>query len=564
MRLGRRCSDPCDGVGQAADLGEEAFVGAALVQHELVGRHQDASAMRLQLARLREEGSPAPVRHVLVREHDVERSRTKLRERLDDARRHLDLDVSPERSGEVVADDDVIVDDQHSHRALGHAHRDTRLELDHRIAWWSTVGAGDRRARGERLFDAPGRNRRCVVERSRNGGGSWYRAPGPARGLAEEPVSRRTVNEKKASEQRKAAAPIDPRQLELVLADRAPRANGVAIAEPQGDDADRARAILTSLGELSSEEVFAAFEELDALPRDVVRAVLAVSTGPLPDPELLDDAIRRAHGFPPRALRLQTIAIVKDADIFDIGPVGEEQVRIAGTSWDGRDLPAEERLDEEIEGSFAGTLERHTLAEAGEPRFDVLRYAGDAGAIFRAGTAELVGAIAYDTVEMKDRRARVAIQDALARGLVLEAIKAEEPTTVDVPEETAREVLAPRKPTAKRSAAKATRAASKTVVAKEPAAKTAASKAGAKKKAASKAGAKKKAASKAGAKKAPTKKIASKASATAAVERASAKKATVKTKATRPSGKRTTAAKPTTKKASAKKASARKAPTKKG
>lgn len=377
-------------------------------------------------------------------------------------------------------------------------------------------------------------------------------------------MSRRTVNEKKASEQRKAAAPIDPRQLELVLADRAPRANGVAIAEPQGDDADRARAILTSLGELSSEEVFAAFEELDALPRDVVRAVLAVSTGPLPDPELLDDAIRRAHGFPPRALRLQTIAIVKDADIFDIGPVGEEQVRIAGTSWDGRDLPAEERLDEEIEGSFAGTLERHTLAEAGEPRFDVLRYAGDAGAIFRAGTAELVGAIAYDTVEMKDRRARVAIQDALARGLVLEAIKAEEPTTVDVPEETAREVLAPRKPTAKRSAAKATRAASKTVVAKEPAAKTAASKAGAKKKAASKAGAKKKAASKAGAKKAPTKKIASKASATAAVERASAKKATVKTKATRPSGKRTTAAKPTTKKASAKKASARKAPTKKG
>ncbi|MBX3260286.1 MAG: hypothetical protein KF782_11400, partial [Labilithrix sp.] len=179
---------------------------------------------------------------------------------------------------------------------------------------------------------------------------------------------------------------------------------------------DLAQAIVASLEGLSSEEVFEAFEELDALPPDVVRDALAPSTGPAPDPERLDDATRRAHGLPARALRLRTAAIVKDADIFDLGDVAEEQVRRAGQTWDGRDLAAEERLDDEVDGSFAGTLEHRVLAEVGgtnAPLFDVLLYAGDAGAIFRAGTSELVGAIAYSTVEMRDRRARSAIQAAL-------------------------------------------------------------------------------------------------------------------------------------------------------
>ena len=376
-------------------------------------------------------------------------------------------------------------------------------------------------------------------------------------GAAEEPVPRRTVSEKKASEQRKAAAPVDPRQLELMLANGVERANGAATAEPQGVDADRAREILSSLDRLSSEEVFAAFEELDALPRDVVRAVLAVSTGPVPDPELLDDAIRRAHGFPPRALRLQTIAIVKDADIFDIGPIGEEQVRLAGKSWDGRDLAAEERLDEEIEGSFAGTLEHHTLAEAGKPLFDVLRYAGDAGAIFRAGTAELVGAIAYDTVEMKDRRARLAIQDALAHGLVPEAMQAAEPTPVEVPEAAASEATTALEPVAKKPAkAGAAKAAAEKVPAKKPAAKAVAAKA-----AAEKAPAKKvtpKPAARAAAEKVPAKKVTTKPAAKAAAEKAPAKKAPVKASATKPSGKQTTAEKPAATKATSKKAAAEK------
>lgn len=183
--------------------------------------------------------------------------------------------------------------------------------------------------------------------------------------------------------------------------------------------AARARAIVDSLGTLSSEEVFAAFEELDQLPSEIVRAALEGATGPAPDPERLDDAIRRAHGFPARALGLRTMSVTKDADIFDLGSIAEEQLRIAGRAWDGRDLEPEERLDGEAEDSFAGTLERHVLVDVerpdAPPMFEVLLYAGDAGTIFRAGTTEVVGAIAYGVVEMKDSRARVAIQEALAR-----------------------------------------------------------------------------------------------------------------------------------------------------
>ncbi|HVH46648.1 MAG TPA: hypothetical protein VM925_30110 [Labilithrix sp.] len=202
----------------------------------------------------------------------------------------------------------------------------------------------------------------------------------------------------------------DPRQLELPVGGQRGHANG--------EVAERAAAIVESLPKLSGEEVFAAFEELDQLPSEVVRDALATSTGPAPDPEQLDDATRRAHGFPPRPLRLRTLAVVNDADIFDLGSVAEEQLRLAGKAWDGADLSAEERLDGESEGSFAGTLAHRVLADADAagvvPLFDVLLYAEDAGSIFRAGTTDLVGAIAYGIVEMKDKRARVAIQEALA------------------------------------------------------------------------------------------------------------------------------------------------------
>lgn len=227
---------------------------------------------------------------------------------------------------------------------------------------------------------------------------------------------------------------------------------------PIDGDVTHARAIVDALskGQSSAAEVFAAFEELDALDPAAVRAALHPWTGPAPDPSRLDDAVRRAHGLPPPPLTLRRAALVRDADVLDLGPVAEEQLRIAGKTWDGVDLPPEDRLDGEREDSFAGTLEHHALAEAetGQPMFDVLLYAGDAGVVFRASTTELVGTIAYGRVEMRDRRVRVAIEEALARPVEEAPRAAPEPGGDDArPDERSAPVVEAKKPDAKKKAA---------------------------------------------------------------------------------------------------------------
>lgn len=244
----------------------------------------------------------------------------------------------------------------------------------------------------------------------------------------------------------------------------------------------RAREIVAALstGEPSSDEVFTAFAELDALPPAIVREVLGGWVGSAPVPEGLDDALR-AHGLPPTPLRLRRVAAVKDADILDLGEIAEEQLRLAGKSWDGLDLAAEERLDGELEGSFAGTLEHHVFAAADAPAggagagagalYDVLLYAGDAGAVFRAGTTELVGLIADGRVEMADRRARAAIQEMLEPPPV-ETVLA---TPVETPAEPAAEEPVVRKTRAaapkKKKAASAAKPKKKTAAVAAAAAK---------------------------------------------------------------------------------------------
>jgi hypothetical protein len=177
---------------------------------------------------------------------------------------------------------------------------------------------------------------------------------------------------------------------------------------PRGPHSARAKEIVATLeaGNLRSDEVFAAFADLDALPAEIVRDALGAWIGPTPAPP---------------ALRLHTHGtVVRDADVLDLGPIADEQLRLAGRSWDGVDLAPEERLDGEVEGSFAGTLERRVLANTDEKElFDVLRFADDAGVVFRAGTAEIVALIAYGRVEMRDARVRTAIEEALDEAAVL-------------------------------------------------------------------------------------------------------------------------------------------------
>jgi hypothetical protein len=182
---------------------------------------------------------------------------------------------------------------------------------------------------------------------------------------------------------------------------------------------ERAAAILERLrsSDSGSADVFEAFGDLDALPADVVHEALGAWLGPQPDLGRMDNATRLVQGLPLRPLRLRTIAITTDADVLDLGPVAEEQLRIAGKTWDGVDLAPEERLDGELQGSFAGTLVRRVLADEDAPTialFDVLTFAEDSGLVFEAGTTRQLALITYGKVEMRDARTRSAIEDALA------------------------------------------------------------------------------------------------------------------------------------------------------
>ena len=246
---------------------------------------------------------------------------------------------------------------------------------------------------------------------------------------------------------------------------------------------------------------------------------------------------------------------MKDADILDLGAVAEEQLRLAGNSWDGADLAPEERLDGELEGSFAGTLERRVLADADAPGdtplFDVLLFAEDSGVVFAAGSANVVALIAYGKVEMRDRRTRAAIEEAIAApsvassetepplGVVAAARQSTDETRVAAPVE---ELSIAREEAAKKTTRKAVtnEAVAKKAVAKKAVAKKAVAKKAVTKKAVG-TKAKKAVSKKAVAKKAVTKKaVGTKAKKTAVASKRTVagkteKRATAKT-ATRSGG----------------------------
>jgi len=186
------------------------------------------------------------------------------------------------------------------------------------------------------------------------------------------------------------------------------------VAKPE---AARVASILEGLDEnVPGAEVFEAFEQLDDLPADVVRAVLVSVNGPAPNPDQLDAATRRAHGFPELPLVFRCTSALRPTMLGELNRLEQEQLKAAGTSWDGLDLPASARLAQNGgEPSFAGSLELKRFSfDDGAPALDVVLYGEGSGALFDTGTSRLVGAVAYGVVELKDKAARTGLQNVLS------------------------------------------------------------------------------------------------------------------------------------------------------
>jgi hypothetical protein len=180
------------------------------------------------------------------------------------------------------------------------------------------------------------------------------------------------------------------------------------------NETKRAAAILSRISQSARQpgaEVFEAFEELDGLSADAVRAVLQEKAG-----AALDLATCKALGLPLPPLTMRCTSARTKLAFDSLSDLEKEQVRLAGTTWDGLDLPASARLAKDgSEASFGDTLtwktfESDTASDVPLYRFDVLVYRDGSGTIFTRQTPTIVGAVAYSVVEMSDARQRQALQ----------------------------------------------------------------------------------------------------------------------------------------------------------
>jgi hypothetical protein len=104
----------------------------------------------------------------------------------------------------------------------------------------------------------------------------------------------------------------------------------------------------------------------------------------------------------------------------DLTELQQAQLAVAGKRYDGRDLPAADRIsvegsDEEgFDQSFRGLLELcELLDDEGARAYDVLLYMGDSGTVFEAGSTEVVADIVQCGIQGVDQDLATALETAL-------------------------------------------------------------------------------------------------------------------------------------------------------
>lgn len=132
-------------------------------------------------------------------------------------------------------------------------------------------------------------------------------------------------------------------------------------------------------------------------------------------PDVAEVLAQHLSGTPP-ATTLTRGPERQPDDPENLSTIERNQLRKAGTLWDGNDLSVEDRLDpsEENEAvSFYGFLRGYTLYAAdGVPAYDAWPYY-DAGVIYRTGTTDVVAEIIQGHLHCEDARLKGALSDCL-------------------------------------------------------------------------------------------------------------------------------------------------------
>jgi hypothetical protein len=117
-------------------------------------------------------------------------------------------------------------------------------------------------------------------------------------------------------------------------------------------------------------------------------------------------------------LRLTRFREVKSLD--QLSPILQQQLAIAGTEWDGEELPAAARIasGDHVDYDEGGPLYQPELwdveDEHGTTLYQLWTYAVSSGSIFRAGTTESVGGFIHNFLEVEDDELHAALGRAIA------------------------------------------------------------------------------------------------------------------------------------------------------
>jgi hypothetical protein len=106
----------------------------------------------------------------------------------------------------------------------------------------------------------------------------------------------------------------------------------------------------------------------------------------------------------------------------DLSPVEQAQITLAGSLYDGEDLPISRRLAPPAEGatldesSFFSLIDGWDICEEGQLRYTAWLYCADSGTIFEAGTTTVVAeVIQFYLDNCRDDAIREDLQEAVDR-----------------------------------------------------------------------------------------------------------------------------------------------------
>lgn len=171
-----------------------------------------------------------------------------------------------------------------------------------------------------------------------------------------------------------------------------------------------------------TEYVLAHAASVDYRPK---REILAELAELAKQREVMRPALEVYLGEQPPRIELALIRAIEPTDAGELTPMQREQLEHAGKLYDGRALSAAERLSYEgsdqhpggQDQSFRGFLKIREIADAeGKPAYDAFEYMVDSGAIFRAGTTDVVAEVIQFGLECEDPALKEALQVVLRQG----------------------------------------------------------------------------------------------------------------------------------------------------